>query len=165
MVDDTKNRAPGGTQSDFGVFHKDSRDRLYRALALALGDVDIAADAIDEAMTRALERWDKVVLFENPAGWVYRVGLNWGRSVQRRHNRMPKQSLSSELYEMSVPEPALAEAVAALPHRYRTVIVARYYLQWTPAEIAEAIRVPGATVRSRLKRALERLRRQMGVSA
>ena len=77
---------------------------------------------------------------------------------------MPKRFVGSESYEMSVPEPALADAVAALPNRDRTVIVARYYLQWTPAEIAEAMRVPGATVRSRLKRALKRLRRQMGVS-
>lgn len=165
MVDDTKNRAPDVTQSDFGVFYEDSRDRLYRALALALGDVDLAADAIDEAMTRALERWDEVALFENPAGWAYRVGLNWGRSVQRRRSRTLKRSVRGDLYEMHVPEPALADAVAALPHRYRTVIVARYYLQWTPAEIAEAMNVPGATVRSRLIRALERLRRQMGESA
>ena len=62
---------------------------------------------------------------------------------------------------MSTPEPALAEAVTALPPKYRTVVVARYYMQWTPAEIAEALNVPGATIRSRLKRALERLRREM----
>ena len=164
MIDDVERwaleQAPGG----FNVFYQGSRDRLYRALALALGDVDVGADAVDEAMTRALERWDEVVRYENPAGWVYRVGLNWGRSAQRRRSRMPNTSSSSKSYEMSLPEPDLAEAVADLPPRYRTVIVARYYLQWTPAEIAQALHVPGATVRSRLKRALERLRRQMGVS-
>ncbi len=165
MMDNIENRALVTDSGSFEVFYQGSRDRLYRALALTLGDADIAADAVDEAMTRALERWDEVARYENSAGWVYRVGLNWGRSVQRRHSRMPKRVFGSESYEMSVPEPALAEAVAALPHRDRTVIVARYYLQWTPAEIAEAMRVPDATVRSRLKRALKRLRRQMGVSA
>lgn len=164
MIEDIENRSLVTESNSFEVFYQGSRDRLYRALALAFGDADIAADAVDEAMTRALERWDEVARYENPAGWVYRVGLHWGRSVQRRHSRVPKRFSGCESYEMSVPEPGLAEAVAALPHRYRTVIVARYYLQWTPAEIAEAMRVPGATVRSRLKRALERLRRQMGVS-
>lgn len=163
-MDNIKNRALATEASSFEVFYQGSRDRLYRALALTLANSDVAADAVDEAMTRALERWDEVERYENPAGWVYRVGLNWGRSVQRRRSRIPKRFSGCESYEMSVPEPGLAEAVAALPHRYRTVIVARYYLEWTPAEIAEAMRVPGATVRSRLKRALERLRRQMGVS-
>jgi len=165
MVDNIENRALAAESSSFEVFYQGSRDRLYRALALALANADIAADAVDEAMTRALERWDEVERYENPAGWVYRVGLNWGRSAQRRHSRTPRRYSHCESYEMSVPEPALADAVAALPRRDRAVIVARYYLQWTPAEIAEAMRVPGATVRSRLKRALKRLRRQMGVSA
>jgi len=164
MIDDIEKQDLERATNSFRIFYEGSRDRLYRALALALGDVDDAADAIDEAMTRALERWDEVARYENPAGWVYRVGLNWGRSVQRRRGRMPRSSLSRESYEMSLPEPDLADAVAALPHRYRTVVVARYYLQWTPAEIADALRVPGATVRSRLKRALHRLRRQMGES-
>ena len=164
MVDNTENRALVTDSSTFEAFYQVSRDRLYRALALTLGDADIAADAVDEALTRALERWDEVARYENPAGWVYRVGLNWGRSAQRRRSRVPKQCSNHESYEMSVPEPALVDAVAGLPHRDRAVIVARYYLQWTPAEIAEAMRVPGATVRSRLRRALKRLRRQMGVT-
>jgi len=164
MIEDIKNRTLEAESDGFERFYQRSRDRLYRALALALADPDVAADAVDEAMTRALERWDEIARYDNPAGWVYRVGLNWGRSMQRKSSRVPRRFSRSESYEMSVPEPGLAEAVASLPHRYRTVIVARYYLQWTPVEIAEAIRVPGATVRSRLKRALERLRRQMGVS-
>lgn len=165
MTDDVESTVLRQSTSDFGVFYRGSRDRLYRALALAIGDADIAADAVDEAMTRSVERWDEVVRYENPAGWVYRVGLNWGRSAQRHRSRTPNKSFGCDSYEMSVPEPGLAEAVAALPQRYRTVIVARYYLQWTPAEIAEAIRVPGATVRSRLKRALERLRRHMEMTS
>jgi len=165
MIDDIEKNALEQSPSSFGVFYEGSRDRLYRALVLALGDLDIGADAVDEAMTRALERWDEVARYDNPAGWVYRVGLNWGRTVQRQRNRKQNKSSSRESYEISVPEPGLVRAVVALPHRYRTVIVARYYLQWTPAEIAEAMGVPGATVRSRLKRALERLRRQIGESA
>lgn len=165
MIDKVVERSLHPPAEEFDVFYGRSRDRLYRALALTLGDADIAADAVNEAMTRALERWDKVGEYENPSGWVYRVGVNWGRSAQRSSRRRPKKALDSGSYEMSVPEPALAAAVAALPTRYRTVVVARYYMQWTPAEIADALHVPGATVRSRLRRALDRLRRDMGVKS
>lgn len=165
MTDDIVERSLHPPTDEFDAFYGRSRDRLYRAIALTLGDADIAADAVNEAMTRALERWDKVSGYENASGWVYRVGVNWGRSAQRKSRRKPNKSLGSDSYEMSVPEPALAEAVAALPPKYRKVVVARYYMQWTPAEIADALHVPGATVRSRLRRALDRLRRDMGVKS
>ena len=163
MIEEIVERSLHPPAGEFDAFYGRSCDRLYRALALTLGDADIAADAVNEAMTRALERWDKVGGYENPSGWVYRVGINWGRSVQRQSNRRPRKALGSASYEMCVPEPALAAAVAELPARYRTVVVARYYMQWTPAEIADSLHIPGATVRSRLKRSLERLRRNMGV--
>ncbi len=126
MIDKIVERSLHPPAKEFDVFYGRSRDRLYRALALTLGDADIAADAVNEAMMKALERWDKVGGYENPSGWVYRVGVNWGRSVQRQSNRKPRKALGSASYEMSVPEPALAEAVAALPPKYRTVVVARY---------------------------------------
>lgn len=163
MIDDIVERSLHPPTGEFDAFYGRSCDRLYRAIALALGDADIAADAVNEAMTRALEHWDEVGGYENPSGWVYRVGVNWGRSEQRKNHRKPKKSLGSDSYEMSVPEPVLVEAVSTLPPKFRTVVVARYYLQWTPAEIADSLHIPGATVRSRLKRSLERLRRNMGV--
>ena len=35
-------------------------------------------------MVRAYARWDKIGAYDNPGGWVYRVGLNWARSARRR---------------------------------------------------------------------------------
>lgn len=151
---------------DFDSFYESSRDRIYRALAIALGDADLAAEATDEAMTRAVERWSAIGRYDNPQGWVYRVGLNCGRSRQRRRraNVFARLHAAPASYEMTLPDPELIEAVARLPIRYRSVIVARYYLQWTPQEIANAMELPASTVRSRLQRALARLRKGIGDS-
>lgn len=151
---------------DFDSFYESSRDRIYRALAIALGDADLAAEATDEAMTRAVERWGAIGRYDNPQGWVYRVGLNCGRSLQRKRsaNVFARLQAAPPSYEMTLPDPELIEAVARLPIRYRSVIVARYYLQWTPQEIANAMELPASTVRSRLQRALVRLRRRIGDS-
>jgi RNA polymerase sigma factor (sigma-70 family) len=146
---------------DFNSFYDETRDRVYRSLGLALGDADLAAEATDEAMTRAVAAWDSVRDYSNPAGWVYRVGINWGRTIQRRRTRRPFPPPAPAAYEVELPDPTIAAAVAALPLRYRAVVVARYYLQWTPQEIADAMQVSGGTVRSRLKRALDRLRSEV----
>ena len=63
------------------------RDRLYRAVALAVGDVGLASDAIDEAMTRAFIHWDRIGAYSSPEGWVYRVAMNVARSALRRSRR------------------------------------------------------------------------------
>jgi len=57
---------------------------VYRALAVALGDPDLAREATDEAMLRAYARWSRVGAYDNPGGWVFRVGLNWATSWWRR---------------------------------------------------------------------------------
>ena len=44
-------------QLAFHDFYAGSRDRVGRALAVTLGDTDLAADCVDEAMARAYQRW------------------------------------------------------------------------------------------------------------
>jgi hypothetical protein len=53
------------------------------------------------------------------------------------------------------------EAVVALEEPYRSTVLLRFYDGLPPAEIASAQGVPASTVRTRLQRALERLRRQL----
>ena len=52
----------------------------------------------------------------------------------------------------------LAAAVLELDEPFRQVVLLRYFEQHTPKEIAHLLGIPGATVRSRLSRALEKLR-------
>jgi RNA polymerase sigma factor (sigma-70 family) len=143
----------------FDGFYRTSRDRLYRALVVTIRDRDLAIEAIDEAMTRAAERWAVVGEYDFPEGWVYRVALNWSRSVLRR--RRPIVADSEAVWD-SLPDPDVARAVASLPLRLRTVVVARYYLDWSVPQIADRLDIPIGTVKSRLHRALERVERSLG---
>jgi RNA polymerase sigma factor (sigma-70 family) len=51
----------------------------------------------------------------------------------------------------------LTTALAELSAEHRAVVVLRYLLDYTPAEIAKALNLPRGTVNSRLRRALDRL--------
>jgi RNA polymerase sigma-70 factor (ECF subfamily) len=149
-------RAPG-----FDAFYRDERARLFRALALTLGNSDLAAEAVDEAMVRAYQRWNRVSSYDNPSGWVYRVGLNWGISRARRAVRRPLLHTSLVTAGPDVPDTELAAAVAALPPRHRAVVVLRFDLDWSLEQIATALNVPTGTVKSRLHRALAVLRENL----
>lgn len=138
------------------------RDRLYRAVALAVGDTTLAADAIDEAMARAYTRWDRLEDYASPEGWVYRVALNVARSTLRRTRRedLWEQPPEGEIFD-DQPDLELRAAVARLPVKFRSVVVARYLLDWSTAETAEALGIPEGTVKTRLKRALARLAKEL----
>ncbi len=142
----------------FVAFYRDERDRLSRALTLTLGDTHLAVEAVDEAMVRAYQRWDRVGTFESPGGWVYRVALNWATSVLRRRSRAPQPVAERSPDDLGpMDEPSVRTALAELDLRQRSVVVCRYYLGLNEAETAVALNIRPGTVKSRLHRGLRRL--------
>lgn len=148
---------------NFDDFYRASRTSIGRALALAIGDVDLASDATDEAMARAYERWSTVCRLDNPEAWVYRVGMNWSVSVLRRRRRSLHR-----LYEPAsvdgpqVPDPAVHDALGTLDVKHRSVVVCRHLFGWSVAETASALGVRQGTVKSRLHRAHSILQSRLG---
>ncbi|MEM9202542.1 MAG: sigma-70 family RNA polymerase sigma factor [Actinomycetota bacterium] len=145
----------------FAAFYADTRDRMVRTVWATIGDRELAADAVDEAFTRAFERWDGIADGTNPEGWVYRTALNWAtsrfRSLSVRRRYQHKVS-SPEALEDRYTHPELAAHLAALPLEQRTVLVLRYLLDWDIATTAEALGIAPGTVRSRTARASAALR-------
>ncbi|MEO0494402.1 MAG: sigma-70 family RNA polymerase sigma factor [Actinomycetota bacterium] len=144
---------------DFASFFADHQRSIASALALTLRDDLLASDATAEAMARAFQRWDDVGRYANPAGWVYRVGLNWARSRRRKWMREVFRSESPDREAPPAPEvdPTLDRALAALPVEQRAVVVCRYLLDWSEFQTAEALQIAPGTVKSRLSRGLDRL--------
>jgi RNA polymerase sigma factor (sigma-70 family) len=146
----------------FEAFYSVNRAKVVRALAVTLGDRDLAAEAADEALTRAYLRWDRLQQLDNPAGWVYRVGLNWARSVVRR-NRGPIKVVHESV---SVEQPGLAdaelhEALVGLTVKHRSVVVCRFLLGRSEQQTADALDLRAGTVKSRLHRALKELEERL----
>ncbi|MCC5948208.1 MAG: sigma-70 family RNA polymerase sigma factor [Nitriliruptoraceae bacterium] len=141
------------------------RDRLRRALALSLGDAPLASEAVDEAFTRAYARWDRVSQLDDPTAWLYRVAANWATSWLRKRRLRPVRPAESldRPTEDRPDDGWVLDALAALPATQRSVVVLRFYLDWDIARIASALEVAPGTVKSRLHRALARLRTEQEV--
>ena len=146
----------------FDEFYRNSRDGVARALVLTLGNQELGVEATDEGMTRAYQRWDQISNYDNPEGWVYRVGLNWARSIWRKRRR--------EVRDVYEPAPVIDKlldvdvdrALANIDVRFRSVVVLRLYLDWSIDTTAEALGVQPGTVKSRMSRAMERLEKELG---
>jgi RNA polymerase sigma-70 factor, ECF subfamily len=157
--------APATTRSadaDFAAFYRDAWPAVARGLAATIGDRTLAAEATDEAMARAYERWSKVGTYDFPAGWVYRVGLNWARSHHRRLARAVPLRRAEHVELGAVAEPTVRAALLELPVKLRSVVVCRLLLDWSVEETAAALHIPEGTVKSRLSRALTTLEATLG---
>ena len=55
-----------------------SAGRIVATLARVLGParLDVAEEAVQEAMLRALQRWPYAGVPDNPAGWLFQVARN-----------------------------------------------------------------------------------------
>lgn len=148
--------------TSFEAFYRQNRQHLFRALALTLGDRDLAAEAADEAMARAYQHWRSVQGFDNQAGWTYRVALNWARSrLRKRKREVLADKLPEAATEIHFTDPDLDRAVKALPVDSRAVVVLRHYMDWSTDEVARALGIRPGTVKSRLHRAMAELRTQL----
>jgi RNA polymerase sigma-70 factor (ECF subfamily) len=133
--------------------------RLLGAVAIAVGDLDEAREATDEAFCRALARWSRVREMAAPEAWTYRVAVN----VHRR--RVRRRAFEARVLRMAVPDAEhwpvdreIWSAVAQLPPRQRAVVALRFVADMTEADIAVALGVTRGTVASNLHDALHALR-------
>jgi len=136
---------------DFGTWYAGEHPRLYASMLVIAGNQELAAEATDEAFSRALERWPRVGGMESPAGWTYRVAVNVLRRTQRR--RSFEQRLLPRLVNRDVvraPEGEVWDAVRALTPRQRLAVALRYVADLTERDIAEAMGVTRGTVASTL---------------
>lgn len=152
-------------QSRFEDFYRLHRDGLARALSLTLRDPHLGAEAADEAMARAYQRWGTVRYYDNPVGWTYRVGLHWARSwLRKRRREVPESTGEPAVWDANPFDPILARQIGSLSDHHRSVIVLRFFWDWPIERIAAALDVRPGTVKSRLHRALGELRSIQEVS-
>lgn len=152
------------TVQPFGAFFAANRNALVRALSMTIGDSALASEAVDEAMTRAVQRWDKVGSYSRPEGWVYRVAYNWATSRFRRRKRdreyAPRIARPESVVDPEF-DPTIEAALATLTDEHRAVLVLRYFYDWDVQATAEALEISPGTVKSRTSRALDAMAKQL----
>lgn len=151
---------------DLTAFCERTHPQLVGALGLFCGDRKLAEDLAQDAMVRVCQRWTQVRQMQRPDAWLFTVAFNLARSHFRRGVviRSAVRLLRAEAdtdqspLDQTAGHLDLMAALRTLPPKDRQLLVMRYYLGYSTAETAEALRLPTGTVRSRLSRATERIR-------
>lgn len=138
-----------------------------------------AVDADDAAQEAFVKAWIALPRFRLGAPfrpWLLRIVANEARNRRRsagRREGLAIRATADRSSDDAAPSPEEAALVAErravlvagfnrLRGEDRDVIAARYFLELTEAESAEVLGIPRGTVKSRLSRALGRLRAEIG---
>ena len=154
--------AADAASASFDDLFRAHYDRLVRALTVACGDREQAADAVQEAFVKAHVRWRRIGRYDDPVGWVRRVAINQVRDEHRRAGRkrraLARLAARDPIAEQPVEPDEFGRLLAGLPRQQR-IATALYYVDgMSVAEIAAALDVAEGTVKSHLHDARQRLR-------
>ena len=163
-------RARRGDETAWEALVREHQTAMFRLAYLLLADAGEAEDVTQEAFVRAFRALDGFDETRPLRPWLLSVSANLARNRRRSIGR------AFQLWSraaQSEPEPVasirersgqqweaqtLWQAVRRLPPRDQEVIYLRYFLDLSEAETAKALDVASGTVKSRLHRAMSRLR-------
>jgi RNA polymerase sigma-70 factor (ECF subfamily) len=158
--------AQGGSAAAIEALVRGHWDAAHRAAFLVVQDAVAAEDIAQEsilAALRAIHDFDR----RRPFGpWLHRIVVNRAIDWVRARRRLAEVSVEGvEAEPQADPASAgaelsdeLVEALATLDPEDRAVVVLRHLLDYSSSEIARMLGVPPPTVRTRLRRALDRVR-------
>ncbi|MGH2463122.1 MAG: RNA polymerase sigma factor [Candidatus Limnocylindria bacterium] len=169
-------RARHGDVAAFEELVRRYEEIAFRTAFLVCGDADEARDAAQEGFVRA---WRALPSFRGgaePRPWLLRIVANAARNRRRgssRHAALGLRLAEDPLSGGAAPSPegsvlaqerreTLLAAIGRLGTDDRLVIGLRWFVELDEAGMAAVMDVPRGTVKSRLSRAMARLRTEIG---
>lgn len=127
---------------------------------------DDAADAVQQAALRGLERIDTFDVSRPFKGWWFAILRNCCIDMIRRSRSMQTENLENlDAANHAPPDPSewkqLSTAIGRLPEHHREILQLRYFADLSYRELSESLGIPQGTVMSRLHLARKALQTQM----
>ena len=149
------------TASAFERFFDHEYPGAVRLAHLLSGSNTPAEDLAQEAFARVLPHFDRL---DNPAAYLRTAIVNacrtWHRSRGREQDRFRRHGASAEV-ALSAASAELLDSIRRLPYRQQAVLVLRYWLDMSEADIALTLDCRPGTVKSLHSRALDAIRKDL----
>lgn len=160
MSDDAPVTDPSRNVGSFADFYEEQYAATVRLAAFLSGRGNVAEDLAQEAFIRLEPHFVGV---ENPAAYLRTTVVNLCRNQHRSASRESRRLIKFGPPPSSVSDRAseLDATLRRLPYGERAVVVLRYWLGLTEAEIATHLGCRPGTVKSRHARALIKIRKEL----
>lgn len=164
-------RAKNGDTEAFGELVGLYQRRVYTVIYRFVRNHTEADDLAQEAFIRAFKAIDRFDLRYPFSPWMYRIAINLTLNhLKKRRLPMVETDLERKagtnnpigVLEQVETRRRVQRAIARLPLKLRQVLVLRVYEDWPYSQISAVLEIPVGTVMSRLSRAREALKKELG---
>jgi RNA polymerase sigma-70 factor, ECF subfamily len=158
------------------------KDKIYYLAYRMLNNVQEAEDVVQETFLRVFKNLDRYDEKQKFSTWIYRIATNL--SIDRLRKRKAVYSLDAGMapdgegtdYYSTLastdPSPegqliltetqqTIRRAIDQLPEKYKSVVILRYMHDMSLQEISEVLNMPVTTVKTRVHRGREYLRKKL----
>jgi RNA polymerase sigma-70 factor (ECF subfamily) len=159
-------------------------DQAYRVARRLAPTQEEAEDLVQETFARAFRSWRQYTPGTNLRAWLFRIltnlNIDRGRKVQRTPDIQPMEEGDYYLYNRleesgagededrvveRLSQDSIVEALAAVPHDFRDVVVLVDIGDFSYADAAQILDIPIGTVMSRLHRGRRNLKQALADAA
>lgn len=146
--------------SSFDRFFCDQYPTTVRLAHLLTGSNAVAEELAQDAFAQVYRRFDAI---REPRTYLRATTVNTCRNWHRRHTRELDRFRrhGATTTDVSDVVEELIDIIADLSYRQRAVVVMRYWLDLTEADIAQALECRPGTVKSLHSRALAAIRKEL----
>ncbi|MCL2361789.1 MAG: RNA polymerase sigma factor [Defluviitaleaceae bacterium] len=127
-----------------------------------------AADLYQESLLTAFEKRDKIIPDNNPKALIFSIAIGKWRNIRRKESRRqiiaPGLSLEDNVAVLAAPaeinpesqalsqyeKSVIRENLATMDDKFRIPLILLYFDDWDLKSIAQALKLPVGTVKSRL---------------
>lgn len=136
-------------------------DKLYRLAFIYVKNKDESLDILQDSIVKAYKNINKLKDMKALEKWINRILINTALDYLRKSSRIvycDEKNKNIELIEYNNSE--LIESVDNLPKDLKTVIILKYFQGYTINEVSEILEISVPTVKNRLHKALNFLRKE-----
>ncbi|MFD6439021.1 RNA polymerase sigma factor SigW [Peribacillus sp. NPDC060186] len=181
LIKERINQVLKGDHNAFGEIVELYKDKVFQICFRMLGNRQEAEDLAQEAFVRAFVNIRSFNIQMKFSTWLYRIATNL--CIDRLRKKKPDFYLDAEVSgteglnmysqiasDMAKPEDEVESLelqetiqveIMKLPEKYRSVIVLKYIEELSLKEISEILDLPVGTVKTRIHRGREALRKQL----
>ena len=131
---------------------------VYRAVFSFLHNASEAEDIVQETFVKLFNTNKSFESDEHCKAWLIRTAINLSKNLLKSFRYAHTEELDEAIPIESAAECDLADALAALPIKYRAVIHLHYFEGYSAKEIAKMLGLTVTAVTTRLARAREKLK-------
>ena len=143
---------------------KEAYNKLFGKVAPRTSDEELLEAVLSGGKEHNMDKNTSNKSFESDEhckAWLIRVAINLSKNLLKSFRYAHTEELDEAIPMESADDCALADALSALPPKYRAVIHLHYFEGYSAKEIAKILGLTVTTVTTRLARARERLKALM----